>query len=145
MSNNYLQEGILNINKNITSNGNNLLMNLGESERYMRNRRQKGFTLLEILLILFLMMAVLGSVGQRFSSTENFVQTKADSANRVRIKGAVELYKLDTGRLPEKIEDLYLPSSGIEGWRGPYLAQGIVKPTRDREPYQLDEKGNVIP
>lgn len=112
----------------------------------MRNQhRQEGFTLLEILLILFLMIALIGIASSRFSSAQNFTRIQADSANRVRIEGAVELYKLDTGVLPEKMDDLLSSPPGITGWRGPYLQQVIVKPTRDGESYVLDERGKVIP
>lgn len=130
----------------LKTNRTNLLLNLGEKDYFMENQhKQKGFTLLEILLILMLMMAVIGIVAPRFTSAENFTRTQADSANRVRIEGAVELYKLDTGILPEGIEDLYVPPPGVTGWRGPYLEREIVKPTRDGASYELDERGKVVP
>ncbi|HHY27463.1 MAG TPA: hypothetical protein GX523_12125 [Desulfitobacterium dehalogenans] len=127
-------------------NRNKLLWNIGEWYDFMGNqRKQEGFTLLEVLLILCLMMVIIGIASPRWSSAENYTSTQGDLANRVRIEGAVELYKLDTGMLPEGIDDLYSPPPGIKGWRGPYLRQDFVKPTRNGESYELNERGKVIP
>ena len=112
----------------------------------MKNQlKQNGFTLLEILLILFLMMVVISIAAPRFSSAENFTRQQADYANRVRIEGAVELYRMDTGLLPEVINDLLVPPPEVTGWRGPYIEQELLKPTRDGEPYILDERGKIVP
>lgn len=116
----------------------------------MSNRKLKslqgsreGFTLLEVLLILFLMMILVYQVAPRFTSSESLTRLKADSANRLRIEGAVELYKLDTGKIPGSIEDLISPITEVRGWRGPYLDQALVNPMKGAEPYELDAQGKV--
>ncbi|WP_041219442.1 type II secretion system protein GspG [Desulfitobacterium dichloroeliminans] len=109
----------------------------------MEKRSQEGFTLLEMLLILFLIMAVISIAAPRFSSADGVTRTQIDAANRVRIEGAVELYKMDTGVLPQRLEDLYLSPPEVKGWRGPYLDEELVKPTRGGEPYELDERGKI--
>jgi general secretion pathway protein G len=106
---------------------------------------QDGFTLLEVLLVLFLMMAIVAISVPRFNTAEGITTSKADSANRVLIEGAIELYRLDTGMFPKEMKDLYLPPPGVRGWRGPYLDQVILKPTRGEESYKLDERGRVLP
>ena len=112
----------------------------------MGNRcKEKGFTLLEVLLVLCLMMAIISIAAPGWGTAKNNTSTQADLANRVPIEGAVELYKLDTGKLPEGIADLYAPPPGIEGWRGPYLRQRFTKPTDNEERYELDEGGKVVP
>lgn len=103
----------------------------------------KGFTLLEVLLILFLMMILVYQVAPRFTSSESIVRVKADSANRLQIEGAVELYKLDTGKIPGSIEDLIAPVSEVRGWRGPYMEQALVNPMKGAAPYELDAQGKV--
>ncbi len=111
------------------------------TKRLQRNK--EGFTLLEVLLLLFLMMILVYQVASRFTSTESLARIKADSANRLRIEGAVELYKLDTGELPGSIEDLISQGTEVRGWRGPYLERIFVNPIKGAAPYELDAQGKV--
>lgn len=106
-------------------------------------RNTEGFTLLEVLLLLFIMMILVYQVASRFTSAESLARVKADSANRQRIEGAVELYKLDTGRLPGGIEDLISQGTELRGWRGPYLERIFVNPIKGGAPYELDAQGKV--
>lgn len=106
-------------------------------------RVSKGFTLIEVLFVLVLMMIVVLQVAPHFSTSEGSVRLKIDSTNRLRIEGAVDLYKIDTGKVPLTLEDLILPPSGVAGWRGPYLEEVPVNPFKGGEPYELDEKGKV--
>ena len=103
----------------------------------------EGFTLLEVLLILFLMMILVYQVAPHFTSSESLVRVKADSANRMQIEGAVELYRLDTGEIPGSIEDLISPVTEVRGWRGPYMEQALVNPMKGAAPYELDAQGKV--
>jgi len=106
-------------------------------------RSNKGFTLLEVLLVLFIMMILVYQVAPRFTSSESLARVKADSANRQRIEGAVELYTLDTGEIPGSIEDLISPATEVRGWSGPYLDQVLVNPMKGALPYELDAQGKV--
>lgn len=104
----------------------------------------RGYTLLEVLLILSLMMILVTGVAQSFTTSEGWTRDKTDSANRLRIESAVELYKLDTGLLPESIQDLMRQPSGITRWRGPYLDEIPENPIKGALPYQLNAQGKVI-
>lgn len=106
-------------------------------------KSSEGFTLLEVLLVLFLMMILVYQVAPRFTSAEGLTRVKADSANRLRIEGAIELYKLDTGAIPGSIEDLISKVSEVRGWRGPYLDRALVNPMNGANPYELDAQGKV--
>lgn len=110
----------------------------------MTNQSDHGFTLVEVLFTLFLIMMLTYAVAPRFVSSEGWTRSKADSANRLRIEGAVELYKLDTGKYPNRIEDLVIQPSGLAGWRGPYLQEIPVNPAKGAQPYQLNSQGKVI-
>lgn len=103
----------------------------------------EGYTLLEVLLILFLIMILVYQVAPRFTSSESLVRVKADSANRLQIEGAVELYKLDTGVIPGGMVDLISPVTEVRGWRGPYLEKALVNPMKGAAPYELDVQGKV--
>lgn len=112
---------------------------------YRDRRKQAGFTLLEVLLILGLMMSIISIVAPRWDSAEDYTSRQADFAQRARLEGAVELYKLDTGTLPEGMDDLYSPPPGLKGWRGPYLHENWAGPAGGPGGYELEQRGQVIP
>lgn len=104
----------------------------------------RGFTLLEVLLVLALFLILVHQAAAHFFTSDVLVRQKMDSANRLRIESGVELYKLDTGKIPQNIEDLILPSEKPKGWRGPYLEQVLENPIKGAGPYALDAQGKVI-
>jgi general secretion pathway protein G len=110
----------------------------------LKHLSDKGFTLLEVLLVLALLLILIYQAAAHFSTSDALVRQKTDSANRLRIESAVELYKLDTGKVPQNIEDLISPSEKPKGWRGSYLEQVLENPIKGAGPYALDAQGKVI-
>jgi len=114
------------------------------SKRWAKeNNWQAGFTLLELLLVLFLMGVILTLVTPHFSSATNRVRIRVDLANRERIEGAAQLYRIDTGTYPSNVSDLVYPSTNANGWRGPYLDEIPINPFNDTQVYQIDALGQV--
>lgn len=104
----------------------------------------RGFTLLEVMLVLALLLILVYQAGGHFSTSDAFVRQKTDYGNRLKIESAVELYKLDTGKVPQRIQDLIAPSERPKGWRGPYLEQVLENPIKGAAPYALNTQGKVI-
>lgn len=104
----------------------------------------RGFTLIEVLLTLFLILILVHGIAPRFITSDGWTRGKVNSANRLRIESAVELYSLDTGQLPSTINDLVIQPSGLTRWRGPYLERIPENPAKGESPYQLDSRGKVI-
>jgi general secretion pathway protein G len=119
--------------------------NLNNRKNLSDRGRSQGFTLVEVLFVLFFMMILVYQIAPRFTSAEELTRVKADAANRLRIEGAIELYKLDTGTNPEMIEDLMSEQPDLIGWRGPYLDKALENPIKGAEPYTLDAQGKVRP
>jgi general secretion pathway protein G len=93
----------------------------------------RGFTLLEMIVVLVIIGLIMGLVGPRlFSQADKAKVQSADTQVRM-LKGALETMRLDIGRFPTEQEGLSLlvqrPSDArlAERWSGPYLDEGVPK------------------
>lgn len=98
-----------------------------------RAHRQRGFTLLEMLVVLVIIGLIASLVGPRlFAKVDSSKVQVADTQVRM-LRGAVESFRLDVGRMPSAEEGLEVltraPSDDKGGsrWRGPYLDEGLPK------------------
>ena len=88
--------------------------------------RQKGFTLIEILLVVIIIGILVSLVAPRLAgrSEEARMQaTKADINGGVSL--ALDLYEVDNGQFPDKLQDLIAKPADAANWRGPYLKKGV--------------------
>ena len=102
-----------------------------------------GFTLWELLLVLFLMGVLLTLVTPHFGSAAQQVRVRVNQANVRKIEGAVQLYRIDVGTYPANLLDLVHSPQGVSGWRGPYLEEVPVNPFDSEQSYQIDALGQV--
>ena len=106
-------------------------------------KKEFGFTLWETLLVLFLLSLILALAVPRFDSAPDQVRIQLDLANRKRIEGAAQLYRIDVGTLPVFVEDLLYPPEGVNGWRGPYLKEIPANPFNASQAYRINGLGRV--
>lgn len=106
----------------------------------------RGFTLLEILVVLVIIGLLAGLVGPRLlSQLDRAKVTTAETQIRM-LRGALETMRLDLGRFPSAEEGLQLlvtpPADGAmrQRWRGPYL-DGQLPMDPWGNPYQYDPRG----
>ena len=104
---------------------------------------QSGFTLWELLLVLFLMGVILSIATPHFGSATNQVWNRIDLANKEKIEGAAQLYRIDVGKSPPSVSDLLYTPMGASGWRGPYLDEIPINPFDATLIYQIDALGQV--
>ena len=95
----------------------------------VKARDQRGFTLLELLVVLVIIGLLAGIVGPRlFANVDKSKATTAKAQISVLSK-AVDQLRLDIGRYPTAQEGLTLltspPADGTPGWNGPYLAKAV--------------------
>ena len=88
----------------------------------------RGFTLIEILLVVIIIGILVSLVAPRLAGRSEEARIQAAKAD---IEGglslALDLYEVDGGRFPDKLEDLVTKSSATQNWKGPYLKKGMPK------------------
>src|SRR5689334_11204652 len=92
-------------------------------------RRSRGMTLIEILVVLVLIGIVLGIVGGNFIGRGEKAKGDAAKIEIGQISQALDLFKLETGRYPtsqEGLQALISAPTGINNWNGPYWKRSSV-------------------
>lgn len=97
----------------------------------------------ELLVVLFLMGVLLSSVTPHFSTAENQVRVRINSANVQKIEGAAQIYRIDVGTYPVSVLDLVHAPKGVSGWHGPYLNDIPINPFDSDQVYRIDTLGQV--
>ncbi|MEH6478282.1 MAG: type II secretion system major pseudopilin GspG [Sneathiella sp.] len=100
------------------------------SKRIGGNRRDSGFTLLELLVALAILALLTTLVAPKVIGYLGSSKTKAAKIQLSNIEAGLDLYKLDNGNYPSTLEDLITNSKNLPAWTGPYLKsrQGITDP-----------------
>src|SRR4249919_3611629 len=85
--------------------------------------RERGMTLIEILVVLVLIGVVMGIVGSKFIGQGEEAKRKAAKIEINQIGNTLDLFKLEVGRYPttsEGLQALISAPSGATNWNGPY-------------------------
>jgi general secretion pathway protein G len=88
----------------------------------------KGFTLLELLVVMVIIGLLAGLVAPRYFAQVGKSQTKVAKAQIDSLEKALDQYRLDVGHYPsteEGLQALVAGPSGETNWAGPYLRKGI--------------------
>ncbi len=106
-----------------------------------RRHRQRGFNLIELMVVLVILGLLAGLVGPRLlGSVESSKVRTADTQVKM-LKGALLTYRLDVGKFPSTAEGLAAlmaaPAEAADYWNGPYLDDELpVDPWRT--PYRYE-------
>src|SRR6516162_8380009 len=87
-------------------------------------RRQSGFTLLELLVVLAILGLLIGLVAPAALRQLGSAKEKVAHQSIERLAGVLDIYKLDVGSYPtteQGLQALIARPSGVTRWNGPYL------------------------
>ncbi len=110
---------------------------------------KQGFTLIELLLVVAILGILAAIVVAKFSGRSVDAMIKATRTSIANVGTAIDMYEVDTGRLPSSLNNLTSPS-GEPNWNGPYLKGGapadswgtpLIYSSQNAKSYELRSAG----
>lgn len=112
-----------------------------------RRSSRKGFTLIEVLLVLVILVVLAGVVVTNLTGTQAKANAKAARITVQSLEQAAENYNLDVNAFPPNLEALLAPPGDMANparWLGPYLKKGMPRDPWD-QPFSYAYPGQHNP
>jgi len=90
-------------------------------------RRQRGFTILEIVIVFVLLAGIMAFIGPKIWEQAGKAKSSEAKIRLQQLVGNIELYKLEVGRYPDSLGALVTQPGGLDKWNGPYAKAADLK------------------
>lgn len=109
----------------------------------MKTRDIRGFTLVELIIVVTIIVLLVGLVGQNLFKKLGKGKQGAARAQIEMLGHALDSFKLDVGRYPGTDEGLQalITNPGSDKWDGMYLKKAVVPKDPWGNPYQYQSPG----
>ncbi|SDS39979.1 general secretion pathway protein G [Pseudomonas oryzae] len=107
-------------------------------------RRGRGFTLLEILVVLVILGLMASLVGPQVFKQLAGSKTKAAQLQIQELSSALDLYRLELGSYPSSeqgLDALITKPRNADNWNGPYLKKSVIRKDPWGNDYQYRSPG----
>lgn len=115
--------------------------------RTRRPRTRKGFTLLELLLVMAILIVLAGLAGFSVLGMQKRAYSNAAQLQIENFESMCKAYRLNTGSFPQKLDDLHVLPSGMNRslWGGPYLEEPVpLDPWQMKYEYVIDTQNDRV-
>jgi general secretion pathway protein G len=118
---------------------------LRQARSAVRRHGERGFTLVEIIVVITIIALIMTLVGPRVLNYLSESKVKAAKIQIESLASALDLYFLDTGQYPSNAEGLNAlvqRTGSSSGWSGPYLRGTVVPNDPWGRPYVYRAPGS---
>ena len=115
-------------------------------KRAPRTSDRAGFTLIEVLLVLIILVIIGSLAVQVFTGTQDKASINAAKSNLSLVRGAIDRYRLDMNKYPTKLADLWEKPSdtaAAEKWGSEYMEPLKADPWGNEYQYTAQGKKNT--
>ncbi len=122
-------------------------MKTNSSPKNSRRRSRKGFTLVELLLVLVILGILAALVLPKFTGRTEQARITAAQTQMASFGTALDAFEVDTGSYPrgaDGLMQLVQQPGDVTNWRGPYLKDAIPADPWGH-PYIYEFPGKVNP
>jgi general secretion pathway protein G len=98
------------------------------SEKYKDRRSEKGFSLIELIVVLVILGLLAAIVAPRVMDKLGKARGQTAKLQIEEFDGAMDAFVFDVGRYPttaEGLDALVTNTTGNDSWAGPYLKKGL--------------------